>query len=324
MNTTKQKVVVAACCSVFALLLFGFVIIAKPTDGGTTPTTTAAPSCVTPFHFYTYDSGTPEGSFGPPVESTDVTAVRGEAHTRRANDALLLATNIANWNGEQMTPDSLRAQAQAFIENPQSWCDALTLLEVGENTCSASIAQMGGHYKTLGMQRGASADVIPWVYKADPDRPSFAVLRFDCAGGKQINLKLDCGFQPVAQDFPGLPGKPTGPPPTSPPVTRPPTNSTVPTPTTRVTVPPTSPPTTGCPTGPNGCKDPNDGINHDPGACSLGDCGPRPVDPTPPPADPVQPTATVAPPATTQPPPAPLPQPQPTVTTPVTTGVAPT
>lgn len=311
MNNTiaKQRVIVGVACATFALLLFGFVIVAKPTLGQptTSTSTSVAASCVTPFHFYAYDDGTPEGSFGPPVESAEVNVVRAEAHTRRANDVLLLATNIANWNGEAMTPDSLRAQAQAFIENPKGWCDALTLLELGESTCTASIATMGGHYKTLGMQRGASADVTPWVYKADPDRPSFQVLRFDCAGGKQINLKLDCGFQPVAQEFPGLPGPPTGPPPTSPPVTRPPANSTVP---PHVTFPPsvtTVPPTT------HGGKNPDDGINHNPGACGLGDCGPRPVNPTPPPPESVVPTATVAPPPVTPPPTVTVVQ-QPTVT----------
>ena len=53
-------------------------------------------------------------------------------------------------------------------------------------------------------------------------------------------------------------------------------------------------------------------------ACALGDCGPRPVNPTPPPADAVMPTATVAPPPVTLPPPAPLPEPRPVQTTPVT------
>lgn len=324
-TVAKQRAVVAACMVLFALLLFGVVWKATaaggpPPDPGAQPTTTTTAGfvCASEVHYFAYD--TDGNRFGPASAFETVQTQRDEMHRRRCQDPALLCAHIAYWNGVGLDPQSLASCVQNFLNNRTAWTDALALLELGESTCKASIDTMDDSYNTLYMVKSTDVNVAPGIFQTSPDRPSFSVLRFDCdtanaAGSKQFNYKLDCGFQPVDKNFPGVPGPPAPAPPCTncaPPPTVPPCKNCTPT-----TVPPTTPPTTGCPPGYN-CKDPSKGINNDPAACNLGDCGPRPVNPTPPPPDPVQPEATVKPPASVPPPPVTVVT-QPTVTVTVVT-----
>ncbi|MBA3678826.1 hypothetical protein H0W80_01350 [Candidatus Saccharibacteria bacterium] len=304
----KQRVIVGVACATFALLLFGFVIVAKPTLGQSptsTSTTLSGFVCAQEVHFFAYD--VEPNFFGPASDFESVQTQRDELHRRRCLDPAKFVADREYANGAFSSTEQRQAQVQSFLNDREAWRDAIALLELAESKCTASLETMSGSYKTLYMVKGADASQAPAIYQASPERPEFRVLRFTCPDGnggtKQFNYKLNCGFQPVAQEFPGVPTQPVpappttgGPPPTgghtptTTPITRPPVNSTV---------PPTTPPTT------HGGKDPNDGINHNPGACGQGDCGPRPVAPTPPPPDSVVPTATVAPPPVT---------PRPTVT----------
>ena len=309
-NENKKRALVGAAASTVVLLLFGFVLIANPITAvppSTTVVVNAGANCADSVHFFTYD--VTQNFFGPASASADVETQKSELHNRRCSDPALAVAHQEYQAGAYSSPQERLAKTQTLIDDKEAWRLTVMSLETRESSCSASLQTMSGNYQTLWMRKGASSSDIPGIYQASPEKPSYDVLRFDCAGS-QLNYKLDCGFQPVATSFVGVPtldqpapSTPSKPRPNSPPAT---------------TIPKAPPTTTGgCPPGYN-CKDPSRGIGNNPAACALGDCGPRPVNPTPPPADAVVPTATVAPPPVTLPPPAPLPEPRPVQTTPVT------
>ncbi|MEI8072510.1 MAG: hypothetical protein WCH00_00210 [Candidatus Saccharibacteria bacterium] len=288
MNTQRQKVMLGAAALLLLLLTFGFAIVVSQNHSKAS----AAPvsNCASDVHFYAYD--VTENFFGPASASNDVNAQKTEFFHRLCTDPALMVATSEYLAGSYTTPSDRTSKVDKLMTDRKSWRDSEALTQLSLSSCQSSIQSMSGSYQTLWMQKGSSSNDVPGIYQASPERPQYFVLRFDCTG-KQFNFKLDCGFQPVAMQFPGIP-------------TTPPSVPSV--------APTTSP--SGCPTGYH-CKDPNQGIDHNPGACSLGDCGPRPVNPTPPPADTTKPKATVVPPSTTLPAPTPLPVPQPPVTTPI-------
>jgi len=301
-NENKKRALVVAAATTVMLLLFGSVLMANTTAAP--PVTTVAEGCATSKHFYAYNVA--ENFFGPASVTTEVAAQKSELHYRRCSDPALAVAHEEYQAGIYSSPQERLAKTQALIDNPDAWRLTVMSLETLEQACFASLETMSGSYQTLWMSKGSTPNDIPVIFQASPEKPQYQVLRFACPNA-QLRYKLDCGFQPVAVSFVGIPAKtqemqesPRPARPSSPPASV-----------------PSSPPTTasGCPAGYN-CKDPAKGIGNNPAACGLGDCGPRPVNPTPPPADLVVPTATIAPPQVTLPPPAPL-APRPTQTTPV-------
>ncbi len=183
--------------------------------------------CTEQVHFYTEDID--QNFFGPAVEASVDPAVE-ELNVRWCADPALVVAHahvmglsgFAELNGD----DQLRAKVRELIDNRDLWLDTIEQLKslVEADDTNLSIATMSGSYETLYMI--ARDGEVPLVRKAAPDRPEFQVLRVTLVDGRVFDLKLDCGFQPVAQEFPNIPPMPPVVPPTTPPTTVPPTTTT--------------------------------------------------------------------------------------------------
>lgn len=281
-NRTRYTTGFFVIAAGIVLLLFLTGSLHLPGAGADDPTPDNPINCAGDIHYHSYDAPSGSQFFGPTTEGIGVDNQYDEMLRRRCTDPVMTVAHLAYETGQWGTPDQLQTKVNTFIAQPEQWNQALNWLIDNEADCSRGSATMSNSYQTLAMQNGSSRSVPPTLFQVTPSRPSFEVLRLDCGNNRVYDYKTNCGIQPVAQEFPNVP--------TAPPV--PPT-----------VTPPTGPPSTSPTTTPSGGKDPSQGINNDPGACSLGDCGPRPVNPTPPPADPVRPTATVAPPRNPPPPP---------------------
>lgn len=249
LNRQRAAVVTAALAAFLALgLLFPGII---PFIGGPSDATPVAVSCPSDeVHFYSAD--VEQNFFGPAVPSGTIDQQKQELHNRRCKDPALVVGHAHVWGMEgfaQLNSDAaFTAKIRELRDNHQLWLDTIKGLEERENASTASQATMSGSYETLYMVDGAQD--VPLIRKAEPDRPSFAVLRFVyTANGHTVNYKLDCGFQPVGQ-FPGVPpvSAPQPPPPTTaPPGTTPTTAPPVTTTTTTTTAPPGTTTTTAPP-----------------------------------------------------------------------------
>jgi hypothetical protein len=295
LNRQRAAVVTAALAAFLVLgLLFPGII---PFIGGPSDATPVATSCPSDeVHFYAAD--VEQNFFGPAVPSGTIDQQKQELYNRRCKDPALVVGHAHVWGMEgfaQLNSDAaFTAKIRELRDNHQLWLDTIKGLEERENASTASQATMSGSYETLYMVDGAQD--VPLIRKAEPDRPSFAVLRFVyTANGHTVNYKLDCGFQPVGQ-FPGVP--PVSAPQPPPPATAPPgTTPTTAPPVTTTTAPPgtttTTPPTTA-PKAPidNGRGGPAPAPNVTPPTTTPGapaqphnpPAGPAPVEGTPAPA----------------------------------------
>lgn len=249
----QRRVITIMALFFSALLLLGGVLAAKEASGDdnpradeptTTTTTTANPggeqTCVNGVYFWAQDAG--GHRFGPAVPE-EASQAQVELKRRLCTDPALAVALQEYITGAFSSPDERVYKTANLIQNQEAW--RLTILAVTDAVAQGNprIETMKGAYKTLYMV--PEGRQIPEVYNASPDKPSFAVLRFDTPQGVK-NLKLDCGFQPVEQSFPpAVPPKTTPPSPRQPklpPPTVPKPPATVTTPST--TVPPTPSSTT--------------------------------------------------------------------------------
>jgi hypothetical protein len=257
-NTRQKAAAVIVLISILAILSFFFVkTMTKNDNSSAAPAPTA--DCATTVHFFSQDVG--NNFFGPAADG-NVDGLKKELHNRRCQDPAL---TVAHANVEGLPDyvglqgdDQFAAKTRELIADQNLWRATVAVLESKENSAKAEVVTMSGSYQTLYMLNGVTD--VPLIRKASPDRPEFAVLRFTGSNGFLVNFKLDCGFQPVAQEFPGIPSVPPGTPnqptpgpsptPTTPPTTAPPCPSgkcvppvtTPPPPTT--TPPPATTPTT--------------------------------------------------------------------------------
>lgn len=306
--------------AVILLLLF-FVVggvsqVVKDPEAGAddSPPPTAPSECASQVHFFAVD--TPNNFFGPASDG-DVAKQKAELKYRRCLDPSLVVAHAYAWGipgfAELNGDEQFAQKTRDLINNREAWRFVVSVMEELEGASQASIENMSGPYQTLYMLDGLTD--VPLIRKAAPDRPSFEVIRFVHPDGRVVNLKLDCGFQPVAQDFPGIPPVEAAPP------------SGQPAPPSTPQGPP--PPTTGdvpkCPNGqpipPDGVcpKNQNQNIDRNPDLPpQIGGEGTTPVgvDPGPPTAPVDSPSGCLGP-CPTTPPPAP---PAPGVTVPVSNG----
>ncbi len=308
-DVMRRRLLIGMSVAAVIVLLIVVPMVASVVDAAPPPPPPPSGDCASTVDYYRYKVDVDNNG---PAAPTEVEAAKAELHVRRCADPALVAQHTSYQSGSFAGTQALLDVTNGYVNDRPSWVNAVAIMEAAEAQCSAAVVEMSGPYKTMYMQ---GTQPVPSSYPADPDRPSYQVLRFSCPNGSEWNYKLDCGFQPVGQ----FPPPPEGTPPPAPPTGGPtPTSPTPvctrncgPTPTT--TPPTTTPPTTtGC-TVPQGCKPyvpPTPEMCADPARPCQPGVGPT----VPRPPDPVQPTPTVVPPATVLPPPATLPQPQPTVT----------
>lgn len=199
------------------LLLFLIVggvaeVVKGPPDAGADDNPPPAPQeCASQVHFFAVD--TPNNFFGPASDG-DVTKQKAELKYRRCLDPSLVVAHAHTWGipgfAELNGDEQFAQKTRDLINDREAWRFVVSVMEELEAASQASFESMSGPYQTLYMLDGLTD--VPLIRKAAPDRPSFEVIRFVHPDGRVVNLKLDCGFQPVAQDFPGIPPVEAAPP----------------------------------------------------------------------------------------------------------------
>ncbi len=233
----KRVTAAGAAGAAMMLCLFALILGVFPgisvADNPNPPGTPTADVCASSVHFYANDAPTGSNFFGPAADG-NVGQLKEELHTRRCADPALVVAHAHTWGIPGFTElsgdEAFAAKTRAVASKPPVWRAIVAQMEALESGSIASVEMMSGPYETLYMLTGVTD--VPSIRKAAPDRPEFAVIRFSRPDGYTVDLKIDCGFQPVAQEFPGIP------PVSSPPPSGPPPTPSVPPPTTPHTVPP--------------------------------------------------------------------------------------
>ena len=156
--------------------------------------------CTNSVHYYSNDAPAGSNFFGPAVTQTSVDGQLQELLNRRQSDpALVVAHSKYEGIGDypSLVGDQLTVRANQLAADPTAWCAAIKALQTNEMGKPASDVQMSGSYQTMYMVKLPQG--APLIEATSPDRPSFMVLQIG-----SWNLKLDCGFQPVAQQFQGV------------------------------------------------------------------------------------------------------------------------
>lgn len=279
------------------------------------PVTGVSELCAQNIRFYRQDLPPELNYFGPGAPE-EVEAARAELTKRVCEDPALAVAQTWYARREYRTAEVGVGQTQTLMNDRKMWADTVAILNERWNSATnVEVVDMSGPYRTMYM----SLAPIPLIYQDAVDKPTFKVLRFTYSNGSVDNLKLDCGYQPVEVDFPGLPGKvvPQAAPQVVPKAggqpdrvhpSRPkpgPGPGPGPTPTTKQRVP-VKGNDPGPPPCPGGCNNQGSagGSPGSGGAISRGDDGYSPSDPAPTPkvAPSPPPTSKASIPATTAPP----------------------
>lgn len=206
-----------------ALLLLIFPVlklVAGPPDVGADPTTTtAAPAptgCGTDQKFFARET---EGNqFGPaaPEDPANVAATQADFASRRCSDAALLVADSEYLFNEFSDAPTRVQKTIDLMSNPDAW--ALTELRFQNRLNEATkveIVEMSGRYQTMDMED--KGRIIPEIYQVPVEAAPFKVLRYTFPDGSVKQFKLNCGYQPVEQNFPpSVPGKGAPPAPNQP------------------------------------------------------------------------------------------------------------
>lgn len=197
-----------AALLLFSLLTFGVkqgidIVGADPT----TTTTTAAPAptgCGTDQVFFARE--TSGNQFGPAAPETDADAAHVEFASRRCRDAMLFVAD-EEYLFNEFTDAPTRVQKTIdLMENPEAWALRELRYQNRLNEARREIAVMEGPYQTMDAED--QDRMIPEVYQIPVEAAPFKVLRYTFPDGTVKNFKLNCGFQPVEQNFPpSVPGK---------------------------------------------------------------------------------------------------------------------
>lgn len=163
--------------------------------------------CPGEVHYFAEDAPPGSNFFGPATEGEAVKKLLEELHDRRCLDPALVVGDAIDaqlpgfdrLNGDE----AIAAKIREVRDDRELWRDTIATLEDQEEEADVEVTSMSGSYQTLYMVVGETD--VPLIRQAAPDRPSYDVLRFSLPDGDVRNYKLDCGFQPVDQEFPGVP-----------------------------------------------------------------------------------------------------------------------
>lgn len=240
-----------------------------PTGTSTNPTVPPGAACNATNHFFASD--VKGHKFGPEAPTTAPEAVAELKHRVSCGQDPALAVATTEYLQSAFTgPEERVTKTFDTLNNADGWNFAASVVNQALDNGNPRIETMHKDYQTLYMTLDGGR-TIPEIFATHPDKPSFLVLTIDTPQGVK-HFKLDCGFQPVEQDFPStIPTKSAPPSKSQPPkekVTHPVTTQPTPKSTTPppapTTVPPTTPP------------------------------GPQPTTTVAPPPPPTQPTTTIA------------------------------
>lgn len=329
MTSSKRALLGVLGGAFFALFFVLFLFRGSGGEAESPPTTEGANPCTETVHYFRHDLPENDNRFGEGLDwpawqanmnndlngdgAVDVKDLQIDLHNDRCVDPALTVAHAEYAQRSYTNPEERLARTQGLADNRQEWLETIATLEAREATATkVEVVLMSEAYQTLYM---TNTHPIPSIYQDALDRPEYWVLRFTYADGTVDNYKLDCNYQPVEPEFPGIPGRPVG----HPTPTVPTGVSTTTVPGVSTTVPPTTCPSTVCkgsaPPAPPPCVDSagkpctvQPGAGGQPGtggAVDHGDDGYSPSDPPPstvvPPKPP--PTSVVTLPPTTAPPP---------------------
>ncbi len=254
MKNQRNLIAITGAASL-GLTLFSVLTLLGATDSSANPKALASQEasaspqdslCGEQVHYYRHDLPPEVNQFGPPVLG-DAKQAQAELRIRRCLDPALVVAHQEYSHRVYSTPFQRLEKTVAIATNQQAWALTVQALEEREATAvSVEIVEMSEQYQTMYMTYTS----VPTIFKAVVDRPRYSVLRYTYADGTTDNYKLDCGYQPVSQEFPGLP-------------TQPPSLSPPHTPSSVVTPPPTTSPPTTVPCSSSVCK----GIDRNPAPC---------------------------------------------------------
>lgn len=182
-------------------------------------------------HFFAYD--TPGVEFGPAVEQREAEAVMQEQLARELHDPALVVAAVEYSRRDYSSPEERDRKVAYLAQNAEAHCEAVLQLWARRAVATKiEVKQITTDNRSMWM---LDTRPRPTIVEGPSNVTTFDALVYTYADGTRDVYKLDCGFQPMAPEFPGIPSLPPDevPPPTSPPVTQPPATS-----------PPTSPPTT--------------------------------------------------------------------------------
>jgi hypothetical protein len=234
-NSPQQKfffaLLGAAACLLLAFPLVKLVADPGPPDAGadetTTTTTALAPvgSCGTDQVFFS--RATEGNQFGPaaPEDPANVAATQADFASRRCQDAALMVADSEYLFNEFSDAPTRVQKTVDLMSSQEAWLLSEFRFQSRLNEATmVEIAEMSGSYQTMDMED--KGRTIPEIYQVPVEAAPFKVLRYTWPDGTVKNFKLNCGFQPVDQQFPPsvpgvgappAPNQPSAPPtPTSP------------------------------------------------------------------------------------------------------------
>ncbi len=191
------------------LLIFPVIkVIVGPPDAGADPTASTTPAaCGTNQIFF---SRFTEGNqFGPaaPEDPANVAATQADFASRRCSDAALLVGDSEYLFNEFSDAPTRVQKTVDLMSNPDAWALSEMRFQARLNEAiKVEIVEMSGAYQTMDMED--KGRTIPEIYQVPVEAAPFKVIRFTFPDGTVKQFKLNCGYQPVEQNFPpSVPGK---------------------------------------------------------------------------------------------------------------------
>lgn len=203
-----------------ALLTFGTsrTIIDVGADDDPTTTTIPAPAGTCGVNQMFFARETSGNQFGPaaPEDPANVAATQADFASRRCSDAALLVGDSEYLFNEFSDAPTRVQKTVDLMSNPDAWALSEMRFQARLNEAvKVEIVEMSGAYQTMDMED--KGRIIPEIYQVPVEAAPFKVIRFTFPDGTVKQFKLNCGYQPVEQNFPpSVPGKGAPPAPNQP------------------------------------------------------------------------------------------------------------
>lgn len=151
------------------------------------------------------DNKESEGAFGPAVAEGGEDEVLTELHARRCSDPLLVASHAAAWELIAADEATINQFALDLAADPVAWRSTIDQLEALEAKSVVDFVAVPKGVKTQFMTPDGNGWATVHYGSSGFDG---LVIRFTHPSGTVVQLRLECGFQPV---WPGEPGEPPAP-----------------------------------------------------------------------------------------------------------------
>lgn len=192
---------------------------------------TTVPAGICNVHFYALDAGKESPyAFGPAITPRDEAGIKAELHESRIcgkdllGDPTLTAAHYAEWSQTGLTTQKIEyagidAFAAQLTTNFPLWESVVTEMEGLESASAFSLSPVPAGTPSLYMVPNGTGGVT--THQGATIGEGTAAT-FTHPNGAVVKFRLECHFQDVRPEFPGVPPVPPGTPETPPPPTTPP------------------------------------------------------------------------------------------------------